>query len=89
MNRGTKIGYILMAVGVVAPIILDWVTYRPPTNEQLEEAHANLRAARKADEMMRKLIKSGKYDNITDSTKREKALKEDRAFFKMTARFED
>jgi hypothetical protein len=89
MNRGIKIGFSLMAVAVIVPVVADMIIYRKLMCSEFDERYANVRAARAADAVVKDLIDLGYYDDLPDTAAREKALKDDYEFFKMAARFKD
>lgn len=93
MNRTLKHCFTTAVAGTVVFVSLMIISHANKMlkdyDRESENFRAELDAQRKADEAVRKLIKSGHYDNMTDANARYKALAEDYAFFKMAAKIED
>lgn len=88
MQKHQKIGFAMMVIGAIAPIAIEYVSYKirmAKTLTEIEaETQAELNAIAQSRKTMEKLIRSGQYEGRTFTD-----VERDLNFYRIVARFKD
>jgi uncharacterized membrane protein len=88
MNKNQKIGFVMMAIGAITPIVLDHISHKIKLNKTIKaidaETTAEVDAMRKASSIVKLMIENGYYENRSRAD-----MEKDFEFFRMAVRYND